>query len=199
MQALLILVKNPIAGKTKTRLAESVGHETALKMYHQLMEYTRDQALNLTGTKRMLFYSESVIEPDAWPADEFEKQVQKGPGLGERMANAFKTAFAAGAERAVIIGSDCPGVTAGLLKKALSSLQENDLVIGPALDGGYYLIGMTKLHPSLFTDIEWSTDRVAQETLKKAKELDLKVAELVPLSDVDYLEDWESYGWEVPD
>lgn len=199
MSTLLILVKNPIAGKTKTRLAESVGHEKALKMYHQLMEYTRDQALNLTDTKRMLFYSESVIEPDAWSPKDFEKRVQQGPGLGERMANAFKSAFAAGAKRAVIIGSDCPGVTAGLLKKALNSLKENDLVIGPALDGGYYLIGMTKLHESLFQNMEWSTDQVARQTLKRASDLDLKVAELVPLSDVDYLEDWESYGWEIPD
>lgn len=199
MQSLLILVKNPVAGKTKTRLAESVGHERALKMYHQLMEYTRDQALHLAGTRRLLFYSEAVIENDAWPSEDFDKRVQEGPGLGERMANALQTAFAAGAERAVIIGSDCPGITASLLKKALDCLHDNDLVIGPALDGGYYLLGMTELHPELFSGIEWSTEKVAKQTLAKAKALGLSAAELVPLSDVDYLEDWESYGWAVPE
>ncbi|PHI19533.1 glycosyltransferase [Lewinellaceae bacterium SD302] len=195
---LIVLVKNPIAGKTKTRLAASVGHPKALKMYRILMEYTQQQAAGLRDTERLLLYSDRVTHNDEWPDELYTKGVQEGPGLGERMENAFARAFAEGAERAVIIGSDCPGVTTELLQTALGALRDKDLVIGPALDGGYYLLGMRKSQPTLFRDMNWSTEDVAAETLARARKLGLSIAELVPLSDVDYLEDWEHYGWKVP-
>lgn len=199
MDTLIILVKNPVAGKTKTRLAASVGHPKALKMYHVLMEYTQSQTADLEEVKRMLLYSESVIEGDAWSAEKYHKGVQRGADLGDRMLNAFKDAFDQGAERAVIIGSDCPGVTTALLETALNSLKEKDVVIGPALDGGYYLLGMNALYPSLFEDIAWSTAAVADQTRQQAEKANLSIAELTPLSDVDYLEDWQSYGWPIPE
>lgn len=195
---LIIFVKNPVAGKTKTRLASSVGHDKALEMYRMLMSYTEKQASALKGVTRLLCYSEQVSHEDEWPEDLYEKDVQVGAGLGDRMENAFKQAFSAGAERAIIIGSDCPGVTTELLQNAFTALDQNDLVIGPALDGGYYLLGMRALHTPLFRNMTWSVDSVATETLNRAKALGLKAAALMPLSDVDYLEDWESYGWEIP-
>ncbi|MEO0734949.1 MAG: TIGR04282 family arsenosugar biosynthesis glycosyltransferase [Bacteroidota bacterium] len=199
MPALLLMVKNPIPGKTKTRLAADVGNEMALKMYHHLLEWTREQALGLEeDVTRYLFYSNEVTKNDGWPAAKFVKALQHQGDLGERMQTAFVTAFAAGHERAIIIGSDCPGITTEYLREAFAALEDHDLVIGPALDGGYTLLGMRKLHSELFTEMEWSTDQVLPTTLARAAAANLRVAKLAPLSDVDYLEDWLSYGWLLP-
>lgn len=199
MKSLLLFVKNPIAGQTKTRLAASVGHEKALKMYHQLMDHTRAQAAALSDTQLLLFYSNFIPAEDAWPSPPFDKRLQSGDDLGQRMKNAFQTAFDGGSERAIIIGSDCPGITTQLLEEAFAALDSHDLVLGPALDGGYYLLGMKQRYPSLFDDITWSTAEVAKQTLAAAETLQLHSKLLPALSDVDYLEDWLSYGWEVPD
>ncbi|MTB49374.1 TIGR04282 family arsenosugar biosynthesis glycosyltransferase [Lewinella sp. W8] len=198
-QALLIFVKNPIAGRTKTRLAATVGDEKALKMYHQLMDWTRDQALPLEDVDRYLFYSDWVAENDNWPGDDFHKLVQEGNGLGERMQRGFEHAFARGHESVIIIGSDCPGVTTELLREAYTQLQDHEVVVGPALDGGYYLLGLRQMETSLFENMAWSTEAVLPETLQRAEQAGLRVAQLTPLSDVDYLEDWLYYGWTVPE
>jgi rSAM/selenodomain-associated transferase 1 len=197
--ALIVLIKNPIPGKTKTRLAQDVGDEKALRMYRILLDYTRRQADRLTDVARYLYYSNHVVEDDEWSAEAFIKSVQKGQGLGERMENALARAFADGHDRVIIIGSDCPGVTTGLLREALDRLERADLVIGPALDGGYYLLGMRKLHPTLFREMNWSTTTVAKETRARARVQGLTVEELTPLSDVDHLEDWLGYGWSIPE
>lgn len=196
--ALLIMVKNPIAGKTKTRLAQDVGHKKALKMYRILMRYTRRQALGLGGADRYLLYSEFVDHDDKWPAESFIKEVQQGQGLGERMQHAFERAFARGHDRVIIIGSDCPGLTTELLIEAFAALQEHDVTIGPANDGGYYLLGLRSPQPSLLADMTWSTDTVYEETLARTRVQGLSVRPLVSLSDVDHLEDWVGYGWPVP-
>lgn len=199
MPALLLFVKNPIAGKTKTRLAADVGDEMALKMYHILTDWTRQQASALTGVDRYLWYSESITANDAWPAELYHKKQQEGPGLGERMEHALTEAFAAGHDRAVIIGSDCPGITTEYLIEAFAALKDHDVVVGPALDGGYTLLGMRSLHPTLFREMEWSTEEVLPVTLQRASEKKLSVKQLSPLSDVDYLEDWLGYGWALPE
>ncbi len=197
--ALLIFVKNPIPGKTKTRLAKDVGHEKALQMYQRLQEHTRLQAEGLPDVTRYLHYSDRADNRDAWPNSVFIKMVQVGDGLGERMSQAFDHAFARQHDRVIIIGSDCPGVTTALVQEAFAALLTHDLVIGPALDGGYYLLGMCHPHPQLFTEMEWSTDHVLKDTLARARVQGLRVKQLTPLSDVDYLEDWLSYGWAIPD
>lgn len=199
MPALLLFVKNPIAGKTKTRLAADVGDEIALKMYHILTDWTRQQASGLTGVDRYLWYSESITTDDAWPPEAYHKKQQVGAGLGERMEHALAEAFAAGHDRAIIIGSDCPGITTEYLTEAFAALDDHDVVIGPALDGGYTLLGMRSLHPTLFRNIEWSTEEVLPVTLQRAADKKLSVKQLSPLSDVDYLEDWLGYGWALPE
>lgn len=199
MPALLLFIKNPIPGKTKTRLAADVGNDMALQMYHRLTDWTREQAAGLQGVDRYLWYSEHIPETDDWPTAQFEKHVQEGDGLGERMEAAFAQAFAAGHQRVIIIGSDCPGITTEYLETAFRALESSDLVIGPALDGGYTLLGMRKLNPSLFREISWSTDSVLPDTLARAEAAELTVTQLTPLSDVDYLEDWLSYGWALPE
>ncbi|CAH0999259.1 hypothetical protein LEM8419_00556 [Neolewinella maritima] len=197
--ALIIMVKNPIAGKTKTRLAQDVGDEMALRMYGILLEYTRDQALGLTDVTRYLHYSDHVRSDDGWPGDRFIKLVQVGPGLGERMAAAFDHAFARHHDRVIIIGSDCPGVTTELLDEAFAALTTHEVVIGPANDGGYYLLGMRHPHPTLFTDMSWSTSDVLEETLARTQVQGLSTHRLPVLSDIDHLEDWLGYGWALPD
>lgn len=192
------MVKNPVAGKTKTRLAEDVGDEQAVAMYRILMRYTRDRVLGLEGVTRYLHYSDRVDPADEWPNREFIKLVQVGAGLGERMAAAIDHAFVRGHDKIIVIGSDCPGVTTELLHQAFEELTTHELVIGPANDGGYYLIGMRHAHPFLFNNMVWSTETVFEETMARAREQGLSVATLAPLSDVDHLEDWLGYGWTMP-
>jgi rSAM/selenodomain-associated transferase 1 len=168
-------------------------------MYHILCNWTREQALGLTGADRHLYYSDEIMEPDAWPAEDFHKQLQHPGGLGERMSEGFRAAFAAGYQRVIIIGSDCPGIDSDYLQAALVALENDDVVIGPALDGGYTLLGMRSFIPSLFTDVAWSTAEVLPTTLARAAAADKTVHKLKPLSDVDYLEDWLGYGWAMPE
>ena len=194
--ALLIFIKNPIPGKTKTRLAAQFGDDMALRMYARLLEHTR-QAAQAVAARRLLFYSDFIDFRDAWPAASFHKHLQAPGDLGERMAAAFNTALV-DADRALIIGSDCPGISADLLETAFTALDTHDLVIGPARDGGYYLLGMKRLYPALFEHMTWSTDTVYAQTRSRADQAQLKVEVLPVLSDVDYLEDWLSYGWGVP-
>jgi len=197
--ALLLFIKNPIPGQTKTRLASDVGNEMALKMYHVLCDWTREQAQALTSTDRYLYYSNEVTPDDAWPESDFHKRLQHPGGLGERMLAGFEAAFAAGHERVVIIGSDCPGIDTAYLERAFAALEDHDVVVGPALDGGYTLLGMRKLTPELFHDVAWSTAEVLPTTLARAAAAGRTVRQLEPLSDVDYLADWLGYGWPMPD
>lgn len=196
--ALLLFIKNPIPGKTKTRLAGDVGNEMALKMYHQLTDWTRDQALGLSAVERYLYYSNEVIAGDAWSEKDFHKRLQHPGDLGERMAEGFRTAFEDGYEKVVIIGSDCPGIDTAYLNEAFTALDTHDVVIGPALDGGYTLLGMRTLTPALFKNIAWSTSEVLTSTLARASAAGRSVLQLKPLSDVDYLADWLGYGWPLP-
>ncbi|MBC6995952.1 TIGR04282 family arsenosugar biosynthesis glycosyltransferase [Neolewinella lacunae] len=199
MPALILFIKNPIPGQTKTRLAAEVGNEMALKMYHVLTDWTRQQALGLANAERYLYYSSEITVGDKWPETDFHKRLQHGPGLGERMENAFAEVFAAGHHRAIIIGSDCPGITTAYLETAFAALQDHDLVIGPALDGGYTLLGLRQPAPELFKNMAWSTTEVLPTTLARAAAAGLSVKQLPPLSDVDYLADWQHYGWPMPE
>lgn len=194
MNAVIIFIKNPELGKVKTRLAETLGEQKALDIYKSLLDYTRT-VTSLFESKRYLFYS-SEIHEDEWSNSLFEKKLQSGSDLGVRMYNAFDEVLKSNA-KAVIIGSDCPKLSPMILSEAFKALDENDVVIGPSLDGGYYLLGMKKLHTTLFQDINWSTDQVMPRTLDKINGEGLKYTQLTALSDVDYEEDWQQHGWEL--
>jgi len=186
---LLIFIKNARMGHVKTRLARTVGDAEALRVYHVLLGKTRQAALGTTA-RRWLFYSDTVETGDAWPESDFEKTVQCPGDLGARMADAFRRAFAAGAARVVIIGSDCPELTGPLLDDAFARLEHADFVLGPTLDGGYYLLGMTAYDPSVFDGIAWSTDSVCAATLEKIRAAG-KICTLLPeRTDVDTEADW---------
>jgi len=189
---LLIFIKNPVLGAVKTRLARTLGDAEALRIYHILLEKTRQAALE-TRAERRLFYSERIETGDVWAESAFQKFVQHGNDLGARMADAFRQTFADGAERVLIIGSDCPELNSTLLNEAFFQLEHCDFVLGPTPDGGYYLLGMRRFEPSVFENIAWSTETVRAATLEKIHALGKTCALLPELSDVDTEADWRKY------
>lgn len=195
VNALLIFIKNPEKGNVKTRLAAGVGEERALLIYRALLEHTRRVAL-AAEAERYLFYSRFVDETDDWSPRSFHKRLQRGADLGRRMYHGFEEALS-GHEKAVIIGSDCATLTPEIVNEAFRKLDEYDYVMGPALDGGYYLLGMRTPEWELFRDIPWSTDRVRALTLERIEALGRRCYLLPELSDIDEAADWERYGWEL--
>lgn len=187
-KVLLIFIKNPELGNVKTRLAKSIGKDKALQVYKELLKKTINAAVK-TDARRQVWYSTFIDYEDGISSDSFEKYLQTGSGLGQRMSNAFHQAFEEGIDRAVIIGSDCPSLNEIVIKDAFDRLKKNDLVIGPSEDGGYYLLGMNRFSEIIFKDIEWSTESVFDSTIQKAKEEGLKVFLLPVLNDIDNLED----------
>ncbi|MDP6908119.1 MAG: TIGR04282 family arsenosugar biosynthesis glycosyltransferase [Flavobacteriales bacterium] len=186
-QELIIFIKNPVEGNVKTRIAASLGNVKALEIYKQLLDITRDTVINVKCGK-YLFYSDK-IENDSWISSIFHKHLQKGDTLGERMKNAFELLFSKQANKVVIIGSDCPELTSEIINTAFNVLDEKDVVIGPAKDGGYYLLGMKKPLSILFENKEWSTDSVFEDTIVDLMENRLTYTLLPTLSDVDNIYD----------
>lgn len=194
MKGIIVFVKNPELGKVKTRLAISMGDKKALEIYNKLLAYTKEILLHLSNVKKCIYYSSFIDRKDDWINDQFEKHIQSKGDLGERMNNAFSEVFDS-CEHVIIIGSDCPQLTASHLNDAFESLKNHNVVIGPSQDGGYYLLGMDKHYPELFQGIEWSTNTVLSATIQKAKDKHLKISELETLSDIDFEEDWIKYGF----
>jgi rSAM/selenodomain-associated transferase 1 len=184
---LIIFLKNLEYGKVKTRLAATLGHETAMEIYRLLLEHTRAVTENIKIDK-FLFYSDQ-IEEDEWPTD-FSKYVQEGGDLGERMLNAFRLLFSKGYEKLVIIGTDCLELNSGIIESSLTELEKTDAVIGPAKDGGYYLLGLTKECPFLFRNITWSSESVLLQTVTILDQKKLSYSFLETLNDIDEAEDW---------
>lgn len=186
---LLIFVKNPEAGKVKTRLSKTVGRDKALAVYQKLLAYTRNVASPVEADKQV-WYSRYIDVNDQWDPKQYSKVIQQGKDLGERMKYAFAEAFRNGYKKVVIIGSDCAELSSGIIEQAFDSLGKQDVVIGPSVDGGYYLLGMKRLHPNLFEDIEWSTPVVLSKTLERVKQERLGLHLLPELNDVDDEADW---------
>lgn len=184
---LIIFVKNPVLGKAKTRLAATIGDEKALEVYLQLLDITRNAALD-ANCIRHVFYSDA-IENDAWDEGKFNKHVQEGDSLGERMKNAFNQVFSLSAKEVVIIGSDCPKLHGEIIDNGFQLLAKNDACIGPAKDGGYYLLGMKKPLPFLFEGKKWSTDSVFEDTTLDLVKNGLTYGKLPELSDIDTADD----------
>lgn len=187
-KAIIIFVRNPELGKVKTRLARQIGDELTLQVYSELLLHTRDTTCNL-DCDRFVFYSENIVDSDIWDADRFEKKLQEGDNLGDRMMLAFFELFQQGYSKVVIIGSDCPELTSFVIDDAFDKLDSHDVVIGPSTDGGYYLLGLTHLLPDLFKDKEWSTDKVLAATIKDVVRLKRSSFFLTELSDIDTAED----------
>ena len=187
---LLVFTRNPELGKVKTRLAKTVGNATALKIYIFLLKRTRDIAVKVAADKAV-YYSVKVRENDIWDASIFQKHQQVGEDLGIRMLHAFKNGFKAGYEKVIIIGSDLYDLTSETIENAIIALENNEVVIGPAEDGGYYLLGMNSLEEKIFKNKDWGTETVRKDTLEDLK--DKKVFLLGELNDVDVFEDIEHH------
>lgn len=191
---LLIFTKNPELGKCKTRLASSLGDKKALEVYNQLLEHTKNFSERVEADKHV-YYSQSIPKSDRWSVSCFDKKLQVNGDLGEKMNNAFKESFATGYEKAVIIGSDCAEINEEDIELALISLDDYEVVIGPAIDGGYYLLGMKNLHSFLFEDKSWSTPQLIQETTEDLKNHHVSFKLLKEKSDIDYEKDLKRPGY----
>ncbi|TDN95670.1 hypothetical protein DET49_101269 [Salegentibacter sp. 24] len=183
---LIIFTRNPQLGKVKTRLAEEVGNKTAFEIYNFLLRHTVSVTKNLAVTKE-IYYSETLAKNDIWNPTIYNKKLQHGDGLGERMKNAFQEGFKNGYKNIILIGSDLYDLQQEDLNKAFQLLDKKEAVIGPATDGGYYLIGMNQLFPEVFQQKDWGTSTVLEETLKDLK--NKNIALLEARNDIDYLSD----------
>ena len=190
---LLLFVRAPELGKVKTRLAEAVGPEVALEIYIHLLQHTR-QVTEKLDTDRAVYFADDKVDDGMWPKDIYQHHLQTPGDLGQKMQAAFEEAFAAGYTSVLIIGSDCKQLTQEIIEEAFNALQTHEVVIGPALDGGYYLLGMHKLYPELFQNKVWSTSTVFAETLYDVERLHLSHKLLPELSDVDHIEDVD-FDW----
>ncbi len=188
--ALMLFVRNPVLGKVKTRLAKTIGDEAALQVYKDLMLHTMKQTENLSCDK-FLFYDTTIIENDIWSDKLYHKVVQSGEGLGDKMKFAFQQLFDLEYQNIIIIGSDLFDLKEEIIEEAFLKLQNNDVVIGPAEDGGYYLLGLKKVIPSIFTNKDWGTATVLRNTLDDLKEY--KVSFLETLNDIDTFEDLQKH------
>ncbi len=185
---LIIFYRNPRLGAVKTRLAATLGEEKALAIFQKLALHTKNITRGLAMDKAV-FYSEVVEQDDVWPSSAFRKFEQGGGDLGKRMRNAFSTGFDMGYDRVSIIGTDCYELTGSIIDQAFESLTTVDAVIGPAVDGGYYLLGMRKFYPAVFDNKRWSTDTVLKETVEDFESMGLTYSKLEVLRDVDREED----------
>ncbi|QNH60660.1 TIGR04282 family arsenosugar biosynthesis glycosyltransferase [Hymenobacter sediminicola] len=183
---LLIFARHPELGRVKTRLAAGIGPEAALAVYRELLAHTWAVTEHL-GVHKTVWLAEPptgpLTMPDQWIG--YEQLVQFPGDLGTKMQMAFSHAFSNSAAAAVIIGTDCPGITEALLQEAYAAFDTHEVVVGPAEDGGYYLLGMRELYMDLFLNKSWSTDSVLAHTLDDADRLGLRIKQLPVLRDID--------------
>ncbi|MBW4518550.1 MAG: TIGR04283 family arsenosugar biosynthesis glycosyltransferase [Scytolyngbya sp. HA4215-MV1] len=190
---LIIFARYPEPGQAKTRLIPALGAEGAAVLYRQMAEHLLVQVQTLQfaypACVEVRFAGGNRDLMQRWLGKDLMYTVQGEGDLGDRMARSFQSAFHSGVHHAVTIGTDCPGLNAESMAQAFRALDQHDLVLGPAIDGGYYLIGLRRFIPELFQGIAWSTAAVLQQTVAIAQSLNLSIAYLPPLSDVDRPED----------
>ena len=182
---LIVFVKNIILGKVKTRLAKTIGDVGAFNIYYELFSIT-EEASQKVHVDRHVYFSDVII-PSKWEGD--KKFVQEGEDLGIKMQNAFQNGFDEGYENILLIGSDLPNISKEIIDSGFESLINNDLVFGPAEDGGYYLIGMSKMNSSIFEEKPWSQSELLAITLAQLKEQQQAIGLIETLNDIDTFED----------
>ena len=190
-QVTVVFVKTPVPGRVKTRLARDIGNEAACALYRCMTNHAIGQVV-ASGLPLVVCYEGVSDElPDDWRRPAWAVIPQTGADLGQRMAAAFCALFSDAVEHVVLIGSDIPGIDAAYLLQAFSRLDDHDLVIGPAADGGYCLIGFRRqsFTPALFEGIPWSSDQVLHLTLQSAVKEGLNVGLLPALHDIDTIDD----------
>ncbi|HMK66616.1 MAG TPA: TIGR04282 family arsenosugar biosynthesis glycosyltransferase [Thermodesulfobacteriota bacterium] len=198
MARLILFTRYPVPGRVKTRMIPVLGAEGSCSLHRSLVEHTILQInklmvrYDLTFEVRYSGGNRTLMQK--WLGEGREFSPQGRGSLGSRMKRAFDQAFRTGFTRVILIGSDIPGLNAEILRKAFSALSFHDLVLGPAGDGGYYLIGMTQCFPFLFDGIPWGESAVLEKTLDHARQSALKIDLLEKLDDIDRPSDlpvWE--------
>lgn len=192
----LLFVKLPEKGKVKSRIAQRMGEDLVLILYENMVLDTIDMLTRGRFPFRICFTPPDARDRiTAWLGQGYHAVPQIGDDLGERMEKAFKQVFSEGVEEALLIGSDIPGLTAGIVDEAFSALRTNEAVIGPAEDGGYYLIGFNNraFVPDIFHGMAWSTGTVFRETMDKLHDASLTVPTLPALNDMDTVEDLKRF------
>jgi uncharacterized protein len=199
---LLVFMKLPRKGYVKSRLGKSIGAEMATHLYAQSMSLTLQSASRSKKPWKICLASKKGLKEHAvWIPWSVSLDLQKGAGLGDRMAHAFESAFDEGRSRVVIVGTDCPSLNSKRIRQAFSSLTRKDLVLGPSRDGGYYLIGLkrsffnsnpTLIKKRLFSNIPWSSPRVLKTTLKRVLSLSRRITLLRRERDFDERSDLTS-------
>jgi rSAM/selenodomain-associated transferase 1 len=192
-ERLIVFVKAPRAGLVKTRIAQTAGDARAVEIHRELVESVFKALAPISGAEVRFAPDDAETEVRPWLRETWTLAPQGAGDLGERLARAFEAAFQAGMERVVIIGSDCPEVRTGDVRTAWKELRTHDVVVGPAVDGGYWLIGLRAPQPGLLEGIRWSSDEVLGQTLQRARALGLSIQLLRILSDVDTAADWDAY------
>lgn len=192
MVCISIFLKEPVPGKVKTRIADTVGDQKACDIYKSLVAH---QVHHLPPNIPVFIHyhgSEEIMR--AWLKQEnFSFRLQCNGNLGERLDYAHKSILGSGQFTAMLsLGGDCPYITQDVIEEALSELKSHDIVLGPAKDGGYYLIGMKKYHPNCFTNITWSSEKVLSETIKNIEQSNLTFSLLKELEDIDTIETWHN-------
>ena len=187
---LIIFTRNPELGKVKTRLSKSTGDQVALEIYKFLLNKT-NQVTKQVSADKIVYYSEKITKHDIWSSNLYKKEVQHGSDLGAKMKNSFQAAIENKYDKVLLIGSDLYDLEPYHIYEAFKKLDTNDVIIGPASDGGYYLIGLKKLHPKIFKNKNWGTSTVREDTLKDLEKVDVHLLPI--LNDVDVIEDIEHH------
>ena len=192
-KTLILFMRYPIAGKVKTRLIPALGAEGAAALHRRLVLRTlrmaKEACRSVPAELEVHFDGSGEQEISHWLGDKVRFVPQCSGDLGDRMSRAFAESFCSGSMATVIIGSDCPSLTPKILVEAFARLTETPAVLGPAQDGGYYLIGLDRPMPELFRGVAWGTDRVLVDSLAALEQRRCRPALLKPLADIDRPED----------
>jgi len=183
---IMVFVRNPELGRVKTRLAKTIGDQAALEIYEILSKHTAEIISEIDSDK-LIFYSEKIQDNDIWTVINCKKQIQTKGDLGQKMLDAFQYGFSLGYKKIIIIGSDLYSLRPKHIESAFEQLENYDVVIGPALDGGYYLLGLNSVIPEIFKQKQWSTSSILKDTLSDLKKFNVNLLE--PLNDIDTYED----------
>ncbi|MCF6296196.1 MAG: TIGR04282 family arsenosugar biosynthesis glycosyltransferase [Flavobacteriaceae bacterium] len=183
---IIIFTRNPELGKVKTRLAKTIGNESALNIYKFLLNYTEKTIRNIDCDKA-IYYTSDVKHNDIWDETIYQKHLQKGDDLGLRMLNAFDNAFKNNYQKVVIVGSDLFDLQSKHIEETFRNLDNHNVVIGPAKDGGYYLLGMKKLYTQVFKNKVWGTETVRKNTMQDLQNESVFLLE--ELNDIDTYDD----------
>lgn len=182
---IIVFVKNVKLGKVKTRLAKEIGNQAAFDIYSELVRITEKETKNINLDKR-IYFSDAIVDKK-WKNE--LKKVQEGEDLGARMRNAFEDGFKDGYDQIILIGSDLPEINSKHILEGFNSLKTSSVVFGPALDGGYYLIGLSNLNTTIFKNKPWSQSHLLEVTCNELKENNITYSLLESLNDIDTFDD----------